>query len=99
GIVVAGGQGKGNSLTQLSNPQGIVVDQSGSIYIADYTNHRIMQWPKDATEGFVIIGGNEQGEESNQLNRPMGLLLDDEGHLYVVDQWNARVQIFHFNQK
>ena len=35
GIVVAGGQGKGNSLRQLSWPQGVVVDQLDTVYVAD----------------------------------------------------------------
>ena len=35
GIVVAGGQGQGNSLTQLSHPQGVIVDDLGNVYVAD----------------------------------------------------------------
>ena len=35
GIVVAGGQGQGNSLTQLSYPQGVIVDHLGNVYVAD----------------------------------------------------------------
>ncbi|CAF5157948.1 unnamed protein product, partial [Rotaria sp. Silwood1] len=56
--VVAGGQGKGNDLTQLSYPQGVVVDQLGTVYVADEWNNRIMRWPKGATQGSVIVGGN-----------------------------------------
>ncbi|CAF5060828.1 unnamed protein product, partial [Rotaria sp. Silwood1] len=71
GIVVAGGQG--NSLTQLFYPQGVVVDQLGTVYVADNKNHRIMRWPKGATNGSVIAGG---GAQSNQLNGPVGLSFD-----------------------
>ncbi|CAF1507900.1 unnamed protein product, partial [Rotaria sp. Silwood1] len=42
GLVVAGGQEKGNGLAQLSIPQGIVVNQLGTVYVADAGNHRIM---------------------------------------------------------
>ncbi|CAF4697093.1 unnamed protein product, partial [Rotaria magnacalcarata] len=38
GIIVAGGQGKGNGLTQLPNPRGVVVDQLGTVYVADCVN-------------------------------------------------------------
>ncbi|CAF4931196.1 unnamed protein product, partial [Rotaria sp. Silwood2] len=31
GIVVAGGQGQGNGLTQLYYPEGVVVDQLGTV--------------------------------------------------------------------
>ncbi|CAF3530223.1 unnamed protein product [Rotaria sp. Silwood1] len=43
GIVVVGGQGQGNSLSQLSNPCGIIVDQSSTLYVADFWNDRIMR--------------------------------------------------------
>ncbi|CAF5020427.1 unnamed protein product [Rotaria sp. Silwood1] len=94
GIVVAGGQGEGNDLTQLSYPQGVVVDQLGTVYVADAGNNQIMRWPKGATQGSVIVGGNGSGEQSNQLNVPMGLSFDRHGNLYVVDNGNARVQKF-----
>ncbi|CAF5109978.1 unnamed protein product, partial [Rotaria sp. Silwood1] len=58
GIVVAGGQGEGNGLTQLSYPNGVVVDQLGTVYVADGWNHRIMRWPNGAKQGSVIVGGN-----------------------------------------
>ncbi|CAF5041809.1 unnamed protein product, partial [Rotaria sp. Silwood1] len=70
GIVVAGGQEQGNGLTQLLYPAGVVVDQLGTVYVADEWNNRIMRWPKGATQGSVIVGGNGSGEQSNQLNRP-----------------------------
>ncbi|CAF5048240.1 unnamed protein product [Rotaria sp. Silwood1] len=94
GIVVAGGQGYGNNLTQLSSPYGVVVDQLGTVYVTDFGNDRIMRWPKGATQGSVIVGGNGSGEQSNQLNMPIGLSFDRHGNLYVVDYGNHRVQKF-----
>ncbi|CAF4790436.1 unnamed protein product, partial [Rotaria sp. Silwood2] len=81
GIVVAGGQEEGNGLTQLSCPQGVVVDQLGTVYVANGGNARIMRWPKGATQGSVIVGGNGRGEQSNQLNGPVGLSFDRYGNL------------------
>ncbi|CAF5033252.1 unnamed protein product, partial [Rotaria sp. Silwood1] len=95
GIIVAGNQGQGNSLTQLSNPYGIIVDQLGTVYVADCWNHRIMRWFKGATKGSVIVGGNGRGEQSNQLNEPVGLSFDPHGNLYVVDCRNRRIQKFN----
>ncbi|CAF5120431.1 unnamed protein product [Rotaria sp. Silwood1] len=95
GIVVAGGQGQGNSLTQLHWPEGIVVDQLGTVYVADNGNHRIMRWPKGATQGNIIVGGNGRGAQSNQLAGSFGLSFDGHGNLYVVDHWNNRVQKFN----
>ena len=97
GIVVAGGQGQGNGLTQLSYPLGVVVDQLGTVYVADEGNDRIMRWPKGATQGSVIVGGNGGGGQSNQLNGPFGLSFDRHGNLYVVDCGNDRVQKFNID--
>ena len=97
GIVVAGGQGEGNGLTQLSYPEGVVVDQLGTVYVADYGNNRIMRWPKGATQGSVIVGGNGRGGQSNQLNWPVGLSFDRHGNLYVVENGNHRVQKFNID--
>ncbi|CAF5092517.1 unnamed protein product [Rotaria sp. Silwood1] len=95
GLVVAGGQAQGNSLTQLSSPQGVVVDQLGTVYVVDNGNHRIMRWPKGATQGSVIVGGNGDGTQSNQLHWPVGVSFDRHGNLYVVDLANNRVQTFN----
>ena len=78
----------------MSNPEGVVVDQLGTVYVADYGNARIMRWPKGATQGSVIVGGNGGGGQSNQLNVPFGLSFDRHGNLYVVDRGNHGVQKF-----
>ncbi|CAF5128245.1 unnamed protein product, partial [Rotaria sp. Silwood1] len=65
------------------------------VYVADYGNHRIMCWPKGATQGSVIVGGNGSGARSNQLASPIGLSFDRHGNLYVTDYGNNRVQQFN----
>jgi DNA-binding beta-propeller fold protein YncE len=94
GIVVAGGRGKGNALTQLNRPRGVVVDQLGTVYVVDEENHRIMRWLKGATEGSILAGGNGKGKQMNQLHYPNGLSFDRHGNLYVADCFNHRVQKF-----
>ena len=89
---------EGNSLRQLSSPQGVVLDQLGTVYVADGGNARIMGWMKGAmTQGNIIVGGNGGGKRSNQLDRPIGLSFDRHGNLYVVDYGNHRVQIFNID--
>ncbi|CAF0863244.1 unnamed protein product [Adineta steineri] len=106
GIIVAGGNGKGDKLNQLNNPTFIFVDEDQSVYVSDKDNHRVMKWIKDAKEGRIVaggngkeegeivIGGNGKGDQSNQLNCPRGLSFDDEGNLYVVDWGNYRIEKF-----
>jgi hypothetical protein len=97
GIVVAGGQGEGNDLTQLSHPYGVVVDELGTVYVAEGVNDRIMRWMKGVRQGSIIVGGNGEGEQSNQFNIPAALSFDRHGNLYVVDYRNNRVQKFTIN--
>ncbi|CAF4550426.1 unnamed protein product, partial [Rotaria sp. Silwood2] len=61
GLTVAGGNGKGNGINQLSNPWGLYVDDDQTIYVADGWNHRIVEWKWGATSGQVVAGGNGQG--------------------------------------
>jgi len=38
-IIIAGGQGEGNSLTQLDHPNGLIIDHLGNIYVRGGTLH------------------------------------------------------------
>ena len=60
GTVVAGGNGNGNRLNQLSNPRYVFVDRDHSVYVSDYGNHRVMKWMEGAKEGIVVAGGQGQ---------------------------------------
>ncbi|CAF0897728.1 unnamed protein product [Adineta steineri] len=91
GIVVAGGNDKGNQLNQLHAPTFIFVDEDQSIYVSDWFNHRVMKWTKDAKEGKVVAGGNGQGKNLNQLSLPAGVIVDGFGQIYVADFGNNRV--------
>ncbi|CAF1421653.1 unnamed protein product [Adineta steineri] len=91
GIVVAGGNGIGNQLNQLSYPGFIFVDEDQSVYVSDQNNHRVMKWRKDSEEGIIVAGGNGQGENLNQLSYPQGVIVDDLGQIYIADCWNDRI--------
>ena len=80
--------------SQLNYPGAVIVDQSGTLYIADCGNHRIVRWRKGATVGEVLVGGNSAGSRSDQLNVPRDLLFDRQGNLFVADRYNHRVQRF-----
>ncbi|CAF2306008.1 unnamed protein product [Rotaria sp. Silwood2] len=59
--IVAGGNGKGNALNQLSHPCHIFVQRDQSIFIADKGNKRIVKWTGGANQGIVIAGLNDYG--------------------------------------
>ncbi|CAF1031891.1 unnamed protein product [Adineta steineri] len=93
GITIAGGNGRGNQLNQLSRPQGIYVnDDHQTIYIADFGNDRIVEWKYGAKNGQVVAGGNEKGDRSDQLNYPTDVIVDKKNNsLIICDYGNKRL--------
>ncbi|CAF1361288.1 unnamed protein product [Adineta steineri] len=98
GITVAGGNGKGHELNQLSQPRGMFIDNDKSIFIADYENHRIVKWKLNSNIGEIIAGGNGKGKQNTQLNQPVDLIFDKETNSFIIsDNGNGRV-IRYFDQ-
>ncbi len=91
GKLVAGGNGRGESLNQLNWPTFIFVDEDHSVYISDHGNHRVMKWMEGAKEGIVVAGGQGKGNSLTQLSGPQGLIVDHLGAVYVADSHNHRV--------
>lgn len=64
----------GSSNNDLATPYGIARDpNSGTLYIVDQSNHRVMSYPCGATSGTVVAGGNGPGLATNQLDLPVGV--------------------------
>jgi sugar lactone lactonase YvrE len=88
---VAGGNGQGEALNQLSNPLDIFVDLNHSVFVLDYSNNRVMKWTVGANEGVIVAGGNRQGNHTNQLDQPTSVIVDHMGTVYVTEIGNHRV--------
>ncbi|CAF0936935.1 unnamed protein product [Adineta steineri] len=98
-ITVAGGNGYGEKLNQLYAPERIFIDKKKNIFIADYANHRIVEWKHNAKEGQIIAGGNGEGNRMDQLDRPADVIVNQQNHsIIIADQGNKRV-IQWMNQK
>ncbi|CAF4269683.1 unnamed protein product [Rotaria sp. Silwood2] len=91
GTVVAGGNGSGNRLDQLSRPHYVFVDRDHSVYVSEWRNHRVMKWVEGAKQGIVVAGGQGQGNGLTQLSCPQGVVVDQLGTVYVADQVNDRI--------
>ncbi|CAF3020805.1 unnamed protein product, partial [Rotaria sp. Silwood2] len=92
GITVAGGNRQGNGINQLSNPCGLYVDDDQTVYVADASNYRIVEWKWGATSGQVVAGGNGQGSGAHQLSNPQDVIIDKErDSLIICDYSNRRV--------
>ncbi|CAF1071359.1 unnamed protein product [Adineta steineri] len=91
-INVAGINGPGQHLYQLNFPHGIFIDKNKNIFIADWWNHRIVEWKYNAKEGHIIAGGNRQGNRIDQLNCPIDVIVNQQNHsIIIADRGNNRV--------
>ncbi|CAF3265283.1 unnamed protein product [Rotaria socialis] len=92
GVTVAGGNGQDNGMNQLSNPHSLYVDDDQTVYIADFSNNRIMKVKYGETIGEVVAGGNGQGKSSNQLSNPTDVIIDKVNDSFIIcDFGNKRV--------
>lgn len=102
---VAGGRGNGYSgdggpatSAKLSYPDGVAVDSSGNLYIADKGNHRIRKVDTSGTistvAGTGVYGFSGDGGDATlaQLYYPNGVAVDGSGNLYISDKDNHRIR-------
>ncbi|CAF1579769.1 unnamed protein product [Rotaria sp. Silwood1] len=85
---ITGSPGSGNN--ELMNPYGIVRDSSsGTLYIADQSNHRVMSYLSGASSGTVAAGGNGRGTSNTQLNYPVGIYFDASSNSLIIANTGA----------
>ncbi|CAF1185236.1 unnamed protein product [Adineta steineri] len=98
-VTMAGGNGKGQELNQLHSPRGIFIDKKKSIFIADYENHRVVEWKCNAKEGQTIAGGDRWGNHMHQLYCPTDVIVDQLSHSIIIADRGYRRVIQWLNQK
>jgi uncharacterized protein (TIGR03437 family) len=85
-----GGDGGAAGSAQLSAPQGLAVDASGNVFVADTANARVRKISGGtittvAGSGTQGYGGDGAAATSAQLNTPVGLAVDKAGNIYITD--------------
>jgi DNA-binding beta-propeller fold protein YncE len=75
---------------KLSFPNGIVVDPSGNVEVADSNNGRLVVF-NPAGKMIATIGS---GIGDGDLGLPRGVAIDNGGRLYVVDSSDQMVKIY-----
>ncbi len=95
----SGGDGLAAIAAQLNRPSALVVDSSGSIFVADSGNFRIRKIDPDGVI-TTFAGGTQPGVAGDgglareaQFTEPIGLALGSDGSLYVVDGPVHRVRV------
>jgi sugar lactone lactonase YvrE len=95
------GDGRALTSAEVTHPEGIFVDTSNNVYIADTGDSRIRKVTaatdqistvvnSAGTPGFTGDGG---AAASAQINLPGGIWVNSLGDLFVADSGNARIRV------
>ncbi|CAF3343797.1 unnamed protein product, partial [Rotaria sp. Silwood2] len=91
GSTVAGVTGSfGLPNDRLYHPFGAARDpRTGTLYIADYDNHRVMSYLSGSSSGTVVAGGNGPGLKNTQLLYPIAVALDMSSESLLIVNWRG----------
>jgi RHS repeat-associated protein len=81
-----GSLGSGNG--QLNHPEGVAVDSSANVWVADTANNRIEQF----NQGKYVAQFGAPGSGEEQFNSPAAVVRDASANIWVADSGNARIQ-------
>ncbi len=86
------GQG---TAAQFTSPTGLAVDKQGTIYVADYSNHKIRKiTPNGMVSTFVgsTIGFTNGNGSNTQFYNPYDVIVDTNYDVYVADRGNYKIR-------
>ncbi|MCP1137267.1 SBBP repeat-containing protein [Paenibacillus polysaccharolyticus] len=89
---VKNGGGSGNSLGEFINPNGVAVDNSGNVYVADDSNRIQKLTAANNTWSEWSVLGPVNGISPGEFTFPRGVAVDSSGNVYVADTSNHRIQ-------
>ncbi|KAA0253821.1 MAG: hypothetical protein EDX89_12655 [Acidobacteria bacterium] len=85
------------SAARFDDPDGMAVDASGNLYVADYGNHTIRYVTPAGVvttlAGLAGSAGSADGTGSAaRFDNPIGVAVDASGIIYVADYWNHTIR-------
>jgi trimeric autotransporter adhesin len=99
GFLSYSGDGGLATQAQLYNPQGVSLDSSGNLFIADSSNNAIRQVA--ATTGIIetVAGNGKAGYSGDggqatqaELQLPSGVFVDSAGNIFIADTQNVVIR-------
>lgn len=92
------------SATAMNSPRSVSMDPSGTLWVADSGNHRVLGFRNAAGLGSgsaadIVLGqttfnAQSSGLSQSKFNDPSGVFADSEGDLWISDSGNRRVLRF-----
>ncbi len=82
----------------IAGPTGVVVDDKGTLYIADRNNNRVRSVDAQgmirtvAGTGHQDYNGDAEVARDTNLHLPFGVTLDNEGNLLIIDRSHYRIR-------
>lgn len=94
GIFLSEWGSEGSGPGQFQYPEGVAVDGSGNVFVADTQNTRVQKFDNNGT--FLTMWGSP-GSGPGQFAYPAGVAVDGSGNVLVADAANDRIQTFDNN--
>jgi len=80
----------GNATNELNAPIGLALDSAtGTLYVADSGNNRVLSFLANASSGTVVAGGNGQGTGNTQLSNPSGIYFNSPSNSLLIANYGA----------
>ena len=97
----ANGDGSAATSAELANPEGVAVDSSGNVYIAD-TGDSVVRKVNGTTHIITTYAGSPATANGNGgdggpatsagLSKPVGVFMDPTGNLFIADTGNMSIR-------
>jgi hypothetical protein len=89
------------SANSLSSPLALALDSLGGLFIVDFSNSRVLHYPKDITTADRVYGqlgsfttNAVPAANANSLNQPAGIAVDAFDNVYISDTFNHRILFY-----
>ena len=76
----------------LSSPYDVSFDGYRNMYVADFTNNRIQQFPAGSSTATTVAGFSlSAGSSRSEFNNPTAISVTPNGTMFILDRDNYRV--------